>query len=118
MLKEVATSTVVAAVPIDPPVIRLAIAIELFRVEPLLVRLELTVSPELAVTSPLKVGLLTTETVRLPPNETIDPPVILVPLVRVIDEFCKPLLARVVPPAAVSCPSPLTVKIGTDELEP
>jgi hypothetical protein len=114
----VAMSTVAAAVPIDPPVARLAILIAVLMVEPELVRLDATDRPALAVTRPEKVGLLTTETVNAEPSETDPPPVTLVPLLIVTDELTRPEFARVVVPAAVSCPWALTVKVGTAEDEP
>lgn len=118
MLIVVATSTVEAADPIDPPVAKLVREIAVLIVEPELVRLEETLSPPLALTSPEKVGLDTTPTVSDEPSETAPPPVMLVPLLIVTDELTRPELPSVVVPARVSCPSALTVNVGTAEDDP
>ncbi len=70
MLKLVPTSTVAGAVPIGPPVGKSPRAMAVYRVLPLLVKLlpVPTVRPPLAVTRPLKVGLLTTVSeLQVPP---------------------------------------------------
>ena len=43
------------------------------------------------------VGLFTVPTVRVPPNETVPPPVTFVPLVIVTELFCRAVLATVPP---------------------
>jgi hypothetical protein len=83
--KVVATSTVVAAVPILPPVARLAIALALNSVDEALVKVEpvAIVKPPLAVISPLKVGLLTIVIPeQLPPEPRVitSPPPVRLPV--------------------------------------
>ena len=93
MLNVVSTSTVVGAVPIDPPVAKLVIVAAVFKVEPLFVNwLPLTVKlpdnvvppvtvklpPKLVAPVPTLNGLLPV-TLVVPFNETVPVPVLMVP---------------------------------------